>query len=403
MAKYWDLAFFLGKKNKTWIELGMMKIIIASDSYKGSNTSMRVAKFIEEGARAVFPEAEYIKIPMADGGEGTVEALTSGLGGRIEKVKVKDALGRPIDSFYGVLGDKAVLEMAAASGLPLLARHERNPMRASTFGTGQLLLAALNAGYRDITAGIGGSATNDGGAGMASALGYRFLDAEGRELPPGGAALARLARLDDSKINPLLRRARISVACDVDNPLLGPNGASVVYGPQKGADEAAVEELEAALTNFADVVEGWKSSELRKIPGAGAAGGLGFGLMAFCDAHMESGINTILNLVNFEDRLKGAQLVITGEGRIDGQSIRGKVPVGVAMRAKKCGIPVLAIVGDIGADAKRVYEYGIDSIMSTVDRAMGKDEAMARSSETLRDAAQRACRMISIGMKIAKS
>jgi len=391
------------EETKFVLNLKMMKIIIASDSYKGSNTSMRVAELIEEGARAVFPEAEYIKIPIADGGEGTVEALTSGLGGRIERVRVRDALGRPIDSFYGVLDGKAVMEMAAASGLPLLAKSERNPLMASTFGTGQLLLAALNAGYRNITIGIGGSATNDGGAGMASALGYRFLDAEGRELPGGGAALARLTRLDDSKINPLLREAKISVACDVDNPLLGPNGASAVYGPQKGADKAAVEELEAALTNFANVVERWKGSELRKNPGAGAAGGLGFGLMAFCNARMESGINTILNLVDFENQLEGADLVITGEGRIDGQSIRGKVPVGVAMRAKKCGIPVLAIVGDIGADAKRVFKYGIDSIMSTVDRAMGKDEAMARSSEALRDAAQRACGMICIGMKIAES
>lgn len=382
---------------------GLMKIVIASDSYKGSNTSMRVAELIEEGAKAVFPEANYIKIPIADGGEGTVEVLTSGLGGEIKRVRVQDALGRPVDSFYGVLDDKAVLEMAAASGLPLIAQSERNPLIASTFGTGQLLLAALNAGYRNITIGIGGSATNDGGAGMARALGYQFLDTEGRELPEGGAALAELTQLNDSKASPLLQEARINVACDVDNPLLGPNGASSIYGPQKGADEAAVRKLDAALANFANVVERWKGLELRNNPGAGAAGGLGFGLMAFCDARIESGIDTILNLVNFESRLKGTHLVITGEGKIDGQSIRGKVPVGVAIRARKCGIPVLAIVGDIGADANRVLQYGIDSIMSTVDRAMGLKEAMLRSSETLRDAARRACMMIRIGMKIAES
>ena len=380
-----------------------MKIIIASDSYKGSNTSMRVAELIEEGARAVFPKAEYIKIPIADGGEGTVEALMNGLKGKIERVKARDALGRPINSFYGVLGDKAVLEMAAASGLPLLAQGERNPLIASTFGTGQILLAALNAGHKNITIGIGGSATNDGGAGMARALGYRFLDAEDRELPEGGAALAELARLDDSKVSPLLREAKINVVCDVDNPLLGPDGASATYGPQKGADAAAVERLDAALTKFADEIERWKGLELRSKPGAGAAGGLGFGLMAFCDAQMESGIDCILNLVDFEDQLEGAHLVITGEGRIDGQSIRGKVPVGVAMRARNCGVPALAIVGDIGANAEEVFKYGIDSIMSTMDRVMGMDEVMARSSETLRDAARRACMMIRIGMKIAES
>jgi len=380
-----------------------MKIIIASDSYKGSNTSMRVAELIEEGARAVFPKAEYIKIPIADGGEGTVEALMNGLKGKIERVKARDALGRPINSFYGVLGDKAVLEMAAASGLPLLAQGERNPLIASTFGTGQILLAALNAGHKNITIGIGGSATNDGGAGMARALGYRFLDAEDRELSEGGAALAELARLDDSKVSPLLREAKINVVCDVDNPLLGPDGASATYGPQKGADAAAVERLDAALTKFADEIERWKGLELRSKPGAGAAGGLGFGLMAFCDAQMESGIDCILNLVDFEDQLEGAHLVITGEGRIDGQSIRGKVPVGVAMRARNCGVPALAIVGDIGANAEEVFKYGIDSIMSTMDRVMGMDEVMARSSETLRDAARRACMMIRIGMKIAES
>ena len=384
------------------LNLRTMKIVIASDSYKGSNTSMRVAELIEEGAKAVFPKANYIKIPIADGGEGTVEALTNGLGGKIERVKVKDALGRPIDSFYGVLGDKAVLEMAAASGLPLLDRSERNPMITSTFGTGQLLLAALNAGYKDITIGIGGSATNDGGKGMARALGYRFFNKEGRELPEGGAALAELTELDDSGVSSLLQEAKIKVACDVDNPLLGPNGASTIYGPQKGADELAIEKLDAALTNFADVVERWKGLELRNNFGAGAAGGLGFGLIAFCNAQMGSGIDSILNLVDFESQLEKAHLVITGEGRMDGQSIRGKVPVGVAMRAKKCGIPVLAIVGDIGADAKEVFNYGIDSIMSTVDRAMGLNEAMARSSETLRDAAQRACMIIRIGMKIAE-
>jgi len=378
-----------------------MKIVIASDSYKGSNTSLKVASLIEEGARAVFPEAEYVKIPIADGGEGTVDALVSGLDGTLVTVPAEDALGRTVDAFYGIVGGKAVLEMAAASGLPLLAENEKNPRIASTYGTGQLLAAALEAGYRDITIGIGGSATNDGGAGMAQALGYALKDASGSELPRGGAALADIASVDDAHVHPMLKDAAIHVACDVDNPLLGENGASAIYGPQKGADPAMVAELDAALEHFADVVESWKGREMRNVPGTGAAGGLGFGLIAFCDAVIKSGIDTILDLTDFETKLKDADLVITGEGKIDGQSIRGKVPIGVAARSRPAQVPVLAVVGDIGAGASAVYEYGIDSIMSTVDRAMPLEEAISRSRECLVDAAERACRMIRIGMTIA--
>ncbi|MCK5734967.1 MAG: glycerate kinase, partial [Spirochaetaceae bacterium] len=270
----------------------------------------------------------------------------------------------------------------------------------STFGTGQVLLAALKAGYKDITIGIGGSATNDGGSGLARALGFKLFDTRGIELSQGGASLAKLASLDDSGVSPLLRNANIHVACDVDNPLLGDQGASAVYGPQKGADTAAVKELDSALTRFADVVEEWKGKPMRDIPGAGAAGGLGFGLVAFCNAEMKSGIDTILDLVDFENKITDADLIITGEGQIDGQSLRGKVPIGIAARAEPAGIPVLAIVGSIGSGAAEVYEYGIESIMSTVDKPMLLDEAIARSTVTLTDAADRACRMIRIGMKI---
>ena len=378
-----------------------MKIVIASDSYKGSNTSLKVAGLIEKGARVVFPDAEYLKIPIADGGEGTVEALVSGLGGDIVPVKADDPLGRKVDAFYGVVDGKAVLEMAAASGLPLLKESEKNPRAASTYGTGQLLMAAMESGFRDITIGIGGSATNDGGAGMAQALGYKLIGTGGLEIPRGGAALADIASVDDSGVSPLLKITKIHVACDVDNPLLGAHGASAVYGPQKGADPKMVEELDAALKHFAAVVERWKGSSMREIPGTGAAGGLGFGLTAFCDAEIKSGIETILDLVDFENKVDGADLVITGEGKIDGQSIRGKVPVGVATRTAPKGLPVLAVVGDIGKDASAVYEYGIDSIMSTVDRAMSLEDAISRSAECLVDAAERACRMIRIGMKIA--
>ena len=377
-----------------------MKIVIASDSYKGSNTSLKVAGLIQEGASKVFPDAEYVKIPIADGGEGTVEALVSGLGGKTVTVKADDALGRPVEAFYGVIEGKVVAEMAAASGLPLLKENEKNPRIASTFGTGQVLLAAMEAGFRDVTIGIGGSATNDGGAGMAQALGYRLLDAAGAELPRGGAALADIASVDAAEVSPLLKETTIHVACDVDNPLLGDHGASAVYGPQKGADPQMVKELDAALGRFAEVVEGWPARSMRDIPGAGAAGGLGFGLVAFCDAIIKSGIDTILDLTDFDEKIDGADLVITGEGKIDGQSIRGKVPIGVAARAEPAGLPVLAVVGDIGKGASAVYGYGIDSIMSTVDKAMPLEEAIARSQECLVDAAERACRMIRIGMKI---
>lgn len=378
-----------------------MKIVIASDSYKGSNTSLKVAGLIEKGARVVFPDADVVKIPIADGGEGTVEALVSGLGGEIIQVNAEDPLNRQVSAFYGIIDGKAVLEMAAASGLPLLKENEKNPRKASTYGTGQVLAAALEAGYRDITIGIGGSATNDGGAGMAQALGYRLTDRDGGEIPRGGAALADIASVDSSGVNPLLKDAKIHVACDVDNPLLGEHGASAVYGPQKGADPQMVKELDSALRHFADVVEDWKGRPMREIPGAGAAGGLGFGLTAFCDAEIKSGIETILDLVDFTEKIDGADLVITGEGKIDGQSIRGKVPIGVAARTAPAGLPVLAIVGDIGQGASAVYEYGIDSIMSTVDRAMPLEDAIARSAECLEDAAERACRIIRIGMKIA--
>ena len=378
-----------------------MKIVIASDSYKGSNTSLKVAGLIEKGAKAVFPDAEYVKIPIADGGEGTVEALVSGLGGETVMVKAEDPLGRAVDAFYGIVDGKAVLEMAAASGLPLLTADEKNPRITSTYGTGQVLLAALKAGYRDITIGIGGSATNDGGAGLAQALGFRLQGTDGTELPRGGAALADLVTVDDSRVSPLLKDAKIHVACDVDNPLLGEHGASAVYGPQKGADPGMVKELDAALECMADVVEKWNGQSMRDIPGTGAAGGLGFGLTAFCNAIIKSGIDTILDLVDFESKIAGADLVITGEGKIDGQSIRGKVPIGVAARSGPADIPVLAVVGDIGKGASAVYGYGIDSIMSTVDKAMPLEEAIARSAECLVDAAERACRMIRIGIKIA--
>ncbi len=378
-----------------------MRIVIASDSFKGTNSSMRVASLIEEGAARVFPEAEFVKLPIADGGEGTVDSLVKGLDELTMDAEVADPLGRPVSTYFGIIGNHAVLEMASANGLTLLSKDELNPLATSTYGTGQLIVAALEAGFTDITIGIGGSATNDGGAGMATALGYRFLDINGKELPFGGAPLAAVAEIDDTNVHELLTSATIHIACDVDNPLLGEQGASQVYGPQKGATPQMVQFLDAALGYFADITEEWKGCQMRDIPGAGAAGGLGFGLMAFCDAQMRSGIDTILDLIDFEAMLSGANLVITGEGRIDGQSIHGKVPIGVASRAKKHRIPVLAIIGDIGQGASAVYDYGIDALMSTVDRIMPFDEAMNRSQECLVDAAERACRILRMGLSMA--
>ncbi len=362
---------------------------------------MRVASLIEEGAARVFPDAEFVKLPIADGGEGTVDSLVEGLDGAIMGAEAADPLGRSVSTYFGAIGNNAVLEMASANGLTLLSNDELNPLAASTYGTGQLIAAALDAGFSDITIGIGGSATNDGGAGMAAALGYRLLDNDGKELALGCAPLAALAEIDDTNVHSLLKSATIHVACDVDNPLLGEQGASRVYGPQKGATPQMLQILDIALGHFADVTEGWKGRRMRDIPGAGAAGGLGFGLMAFCDAKMRSGIDTILDLIDFEAVLSGTDLVITGEGRIDGQSIHGKVPIGVAARAKKRRIPVLAIVGDIGQGASAVYDYGIDALMSTVDKIMPFDEAMNRSRECLVDAAERACRILRMGLSIA--
>lgn len=363
---------------------------------------MEVADAIETGVLRVFPDAEIVKIPVTDGGEGTVQTLINGLGGNYVPVLARDPLERPVKAFYGVFANKAILDMASASGLILITENERNPLIASTYGTGEIILSALEAGYTDIIIGIGGSATNDGGTGMARALGYRFLDAEGRELPLGGSALKHLVKIDDTDLSSLLRTANFHVACDVNNPLLGQQGASKVYAPQKGASEAMCNELEKGLTKLADVTEEWKGRAMREIPGAGAAGGLGFGLMAFCDAKLHSGIETVLNLLDFDAQLAGADFVITGEGRIDGQSIYGKVPIGVASRAQRKSIPVLAIVGSIGESASLVYSHGIDSVMTILDKPMLQETAMSRTTETLIDATERACRMIRMGLNISK-
>jgi glycerate kinase len=297
----------------------------------------------------------------------------------MRSARVHDPLGREIDAHWGVLGDRvtAVLEMAAASGLPLLRDDERDPRITSTRGTGELILAAAASGAQRIVIGIGGSATNDGGAGMAGAFGYRFIDAEGRDLPEGGAALARLVRIE-GQTDPRLIRPAIDVACDVRNPLLGPEGATAVYGPQKGATPDLQRELEAALTRYADVVERFVGRDVRSVPGAGAAGGLGAGLIAFLDARLVSGALLVLDAVVFDKRLVGADLVVTGEGRIDGQSIYGKLTHAVTVAAKRRGVPVVAVAGIIGPGHEAMRDAGIEAI-----------ETLASASDAERDAAMR--------------
>jgi glycerate kinase len=352
------------------------RVLIAPQSFKGSADAVAVAAAIAKGVRSAWPDAEIIEMPLADGGEGTVRALVRATGGQLHSATVHDPLLRPIEAEWGVLGDRttAVVEMAAANGLPLLREDERDPRITSTRGTGELILAAAMSGAHRIVIGIGGSATNDGGAGMARAFGYRFFDQGGAELPEGGAALARLARID-GQTDPRLIRASIDVACDVRNPLLGPEGASAIFGPQKGATPEMVRELDAALTRYADVVERHVGRPIRDVPGAGAAGGLGAGLLAFLDARLVSGALLVLDAVGFEHSLGGASLVITGEGRIDGQSIYGKLTHAVTVAARHRGVPVVAIAGMTGEGVQAMRDAGIESIETIA--ASAEDSAAA--------------------------
>jgi len=373
-----------------------VRIIVAPDSYKGSVSALGVAQAMERGILKIHPDADVLKVPIADGGEGTVEALVAATGGELRHQDVADPLGRRIRAHWGILGDgrTAVIEMASASGLPLLASEERDPLRTTTYGTGELLRAALDAGLRKIIIGIGGSATNDGGAGMARALGVRFTDAAGSELPDGGGALARLAAVDLSRIDPRLAESDIVVACDVDNPLCGPRGASAVFGPQKGATPALVTELDAALRHFATVAQAATGRSVAETAGAGAAGGMGAGLMLFSPAKLRPGVEIVLDAVRFGETVKGADFVITGEGRTDFQTAFGKAPVGVAKAAKLHRVPVFCLSGSLGEGADETLAQGIDAVMSICDRPMALDECMARGEELIEAATARLCRIL---------
>ncbi len=382
-----------------------MRIIIAPDSFKGSLSAVAAARAIERGLARVFPQAQTDLLPIADGGEGTVDALVFSLGGEIRTTTVLDPLGRDIAAAWGVVegGRTAVIEMAAASGLPLLQTGELDPLRACTCGTGQLVRAALDAGVNRIILGIGGSATNDAGAGFLRALGVRFLDASGRDVPPGAEGLERLAGLDVSGLDPRLSGLRLDVASDVRNPLCGSNGASAVYGPQKGADAAMIRRLDAALERFAAVAAAATGRpEVPTMPGAGAAGGIGAALLFFTNAVMRSGVDMVLELSGFDALAAKARLVITGEGRTDFQTVFGKAPVGVARVAKRYGLPVLCLSGSLGPGATDVLEYGIDALMALPSRPMRLEECLEQADTLLEEAAEQAGRMVQAGMGLAR-
>ncbi len=375
-----------------------MNIVIATDSFKGCCTTLEAAAEFKRGILRVFPNACINIIPIADGGEGTVSAVLGALGGSLKSVRVKGPLGQETDAVYGIApGGRAVLEMAAASGLTLV-KGKKDPMRASTYGTGELIKAALDSGCTDIYIGIGGSATNDGGAGMAEALGVRFADQSGRPVPPGGGSLHLIDTIDISNTDKRLKNVSITVMSDVTNPLCGENGASAVYGPQKGATPEQVKLLDSGLEHLARKACKQLHTDFAKTPGAGAAGGLGFGLMAFTGARLRSGIEAILDLGGFDGVARDADLIITGEGNLDAQSAMGKVLSGIARRAKAYGKPVIAIAGGIGAGAERIYEYGIDAAISSTIRPMTVEEAMGAAGELLAAASERAMRLVKIGM-----
>jgi glycerate kinase len=367
-------------------------VLIAPQAFKGSLTASAVASAI---GRGLPPGWEAELLPVADGGEGTVDALLAALGGQRISTAVQGPMGTPVSADWGLLPDgKAVLEMAAASGLPLVT-GDRDPRRASTYGTGQLIAAALDAGAHEIIVGIGGSATNDGGAGALAALGARLLDSAGKELPLVVIHLQRLSTLDLSALHPGLAAAKVRVICDVTNPLLGPSGATAVYGPQKGVNAAMQPVLEKSLAHWADVVESTTRRGLRDTPGAGAAGGLGFGLLAL-GASLEPGAELILDLARFDQRLEPTDLVITGEGRLDDQSLFGKTTVAVARRAKRAGVPVLALAGGLGEGYEAAYDEGVCAVLPVAPGPITLDEAQQRAAELVQAATRRAFRIMAL-------
>lgn len=372
-----------------------MKVLIAMDSFKGNLSSLGVAAIVEKGIKRVYEDAAVDKVAIADGGEGTLESINNTLNGDLVEVMVKGPMGSDVKAKYAIVdGSTAIIEMAEASGLVLVNEKERNPMLASTFGTGQLIIDALNKGCKKLIIAIGGSATNDGGAGMAKALGARFLDSSGNEIPEGVEALQTLHEVDMRAFDKRIANTEFLVACDVTNPLTGESGASKVFGPQKGATDEMIAKLDKSLEYFSEIVKKQFNKDMARVPGAGAAGGLGYGLMAFCGAKLKRGIDLVLDTVKLENRILDVDVVITGEGRLDGQTVFGKVPVGVAGIAKKHGKPVYAIAGFIGEGGQKVYDHGIDAVMSSMVGPLDLDKAIRRSPQLIEEAAERLFRII---------
>lgn len=379
-----------------------MRILIAPQSLKGSLTAAEAGSAIAQGVRKIYPKAEIEIVPVADGGEGTVQALVDASGGKIIQKTVTGPLGEPVPAFFGLMGDgsTAALEMAACAGLPLVPPEKRDPRITTTYGVGELILAALDYGSRHFIVGIGGSATNDGGAGMAQALGAMLLNVQGAEITKGGAALATLTHISTSNMDARLQHCTVEVACDVNNPLCGPRGASAVYGPQKGATPEMVEELDKALAHYARIIERDLGISIAEIPGAGAAGGLGAGLMAFLHATLRPGAQIVFEALGLEDKIRKADLVVTAEGQIDRQTAYGKSVGSVAEIAKRYGLPVLAFAGGLGEHYQDVYTLGVDAVAALPDSPMTLTYAMENAARLMSDAAERACRLLQLGSRV---
>lgn len=371
-----------------------LKIVVASDSFKGSLSSIQAGEAIAEGIRRRLPNADIHVFPVADGGEGTMDSLVHATGGRIVDVIVTGPLGKDVIAQYGCLGDgrTCVIEMASASGIVLVDKAELNPLLATTYGTGELIRHALDAGFRDFILGIGGSATNDGGIGMLQALGMKLLDSAAHSVGLGGAAVGDIERIDASHWDARIRESTFTIASDVENPLVGPSGASAVFGPQKGADPHMVDKLDASLQHFADVVEQYTGIRLHNRPGAGAAGGLGGAFQAFFPSRMERGIDVVLAYIGLREAMNDADVVFTGEGKLDAQTASGKTPMGVAQLAKQFNIPVFAMAGAVGQGIDILYDHGITSVHSIVSGPMSVEQAMADAKKLLADRAEQVIR-----------
>ena len=379
-----------------------MKILVAPQEFKGSISALSASEAAKNGILRVFPEAEVVLCPVADGGDGTLETLVEVSGGEVRTCSVQNPIGETIQAQWGAMGDgvTAVIEMARTSGLALLSLDERDPLNASTYGLGQAISEALDEGFRKFIVGIGGSATNDAGAGMAQALGANLLDDRGNTISFGGAALTSLQTVDISNMDSRIKDSKFLVACDVSNPLTGGEGASAVYGPQKGATPEMVKRLDDALSNFATVVKKDLKKDVSEMSGAGAAGGLGAGMMAFMGAELKAGVDIVLDTVNLRDKLSSVDLVITGEGGMDFQTIYNKAPIGVARIASEHNIPTIAIAGLLGSNFKIVHEHGIRAATSIVNGPITLEEASDRAFELISDSVEESLRFISVGMDL---